>query len=631
MEDLRQNVSIYFFRILFMSIKILINKIPQINIKSYTVGGRKVSLIESIKFIIVGVFATIVSLFGFDYILDHSNNFLLATVTRWTILLPVLYIGYSRFVLINTLKTNQKIHGRSKAELIMFSQVALAVGGSFAVKIICEPLTTNFFIQQMGMTNAFISPILADFVYGPIVNYYILYKFNIYNKKKSQQKDSMILLRNPSDSISSSLPKKLMIGVTWKLANVFKFWKYPRKNDGCFENMSIVDKLYWIYKAQRPILYGEKRSGVEEYFKQNNNEKITLPNSFEAISSASFCGVGDLMQNDLLENSLDKLYEDIEDVIFDSDISMANLESPLTSQQKLEFVFSDKEAPPIYISQEQFHTLKGHKEKKFTVMTTACNHSYDYGLEGVTTTLERLKHENIISVGTNLVKEDQEKATIVDSKGIKIGFVAFTFGLNGKKVPKDKEYCINKTNLNEVYDDVDLTLILKQIEYCKETKCDFVVLALHWGLEYEFYPTKRQIELTHFLVEKGVDFIISHHPHVVQPVEYYRTQRDPNRIAVICYSLGNLVNPFSDEHLSVSIMIKLSFVKGYLDSELKTYIKECKIIPVYQEIEHVEGVPQIRLKKISKSDLKEDNSIKKSILEIFGDKIDYETEEEFQC
>lgn len=64
---------------------------------------------------------------------------------------------------------------------------------------------------------------------------------------------------------------------------------------------------------------------------------------------------------------------------------------------------------------------------------------------------------------------------------------------------------------------------------------DILLLSLHWGYEYIDYPSPKQVQLAHRLVdEAGVNIIIGHHPHVLQAVERYRN-------AVIVYSLGNFV------------------------------------------------------------------------------------------
>jgi len=66
-------------------------------------------------------------------------------------------------------------------------------------------------------------------------------------------------------------------------------------------------------------------------------------------------------------------------------------------------------------------------------------------------------------------------------------------------------------------------------------QADILLLSLHWGYEYIDYPSPKQVQLAHRLVdEAGVNIVIGHHPHVLQAVERYRD-------AVIVYSLGNFV------------------------------------------------------------------------------------------
>ncbi len=59
-----------------------------------------------------------------------------------------------------------------------------------------------------------------------------------------------------------------------------------------------------------------------------------------------------------------------------------------------------------------------------------------------------------------------------------------------------------------------------------------VVVQLHWGVENNPNETKEQKEIAHWLIDRGVDLIIGHHPHCLQPAEEYKGK-------MIFYSLGN--------------------------------------------------------------------------------------------
>ena len=68
---------------------------------------------------------------------------------------------------------------------------------------------------------------------------------------------------------------------------------------------------------------------------------------------------------------------------------------------------------------------------------------------------------------------------------------------------------------------------------------------------------------------------------VIQPVEYYRTRRDPHRVAVIAYSLGSLTwgsgaspGPERDPQSHA--------VEGRFQGEDRTYIEKADVTPVFR-------------------------------------------------
>ncbi len=63
---------------------------------------------------------------------------------------------------------------------------------------------------------------------------------------------------------------------------------------------------------------------------------------------------------------------------------------------------------------------------------------------------------------------------------------------------------------------------------------EYWVISVHWGDEYLDSPSKQQQELGKLLVDKGFDLIIGHHPHTIQPIEFYKNK-------LILYSLGNFI------------------------------------------------------------------------------------------
>lgn len=403
----------------------------------------------------------------------------------------------------------------------------------------------------------------------------------------------------PRETLSMSGFLAFIVNVLFKLADLLGYWKYPlKKASADFEDWTLLQKIFWVYKSKNPIVRAEKGSGLERFFK-TTRKIIKLPEGFEKKSAVSFAAAGDLYKVEGLENSKNLLYEAVADILFEQDISYANLESQLTKQESGGIMFDTKETPPLCCTEEQFETVKGHKGKTFTLMHTACNHTLDMGVEGVETTLERLDMEGIVDLGTNREEKEQRRGRIIEKKGIKTGFVSATFGLNGKQVPEGKEYLVNVVKFHRQDGKPDLTLIDNQIRYCREQGCDLIIASLHWGYEYEFFPKKHQVNVAHEIIESGADIIVAHHSHVIQPVEYYRTRRDPDRIALIAYSLGNLTTSYSAPHLVLSQVLNLSFAKGVFNGRTRTYIESAEVIPVMQVESESAGLPVLRIKKLS--------------------------------
>jgi len=403
----------------------------------------------------------------------------------------------------------------------------------------------------------------------------------------------------PAEALEISPALRFVMSTVCKCADTFGFWSLPAKGAATdFPEMTLLDKIYWVYKSSRPTVLGEKGEYDERYFHENSKVGIGLPAGFEKGSSVTLGAMGDLVKTDGLEKSKDLLYEEVADLVFDQDISFANLESQLTSSEVVKEVLSDRESPIECCSFEQYEAVKGHCGRNFTIMNTACNHTLDMGVEGVETTLRQLERDAIIDLGTHREPSEQGKGKIILKNGIRIGFAAVTFGLNGKEVPKGKEYVVDVARLLPKAGEADLSLIKRQIDWCRLEGCDFIIASLHWGYEFELFPRERQVAIAHELVEYGADAIIGHHPHVVQPVECYRPRRDNSRLAVIAYSLGSLTWSFSAPHLVLSAILNLTLAKGRFQGEEKTYIERVDVVPVYHARRETAGGTAVSIRRL---------------------------------
>lgn len=383
-----------------------------------------------------------------------------------------------------------------------------------------------------------------------------------------------------------NLPRRtrLYCRVMFVLADIFGFWRRPKKLDPDPVNWPKGPlPPYWFYKSKKHILLPEKDSQLESYFKaQKSIRGPYLPALFREEKRVRLSAVGDLMNASGSENSEGKFYAYVSDLIFGADVSIANLESTLTSGEVQETTFTADETPTINATPEQYSALKGHDGRHYTLFHTANNHILDCGMGGFDTTHDVIEAEGFQYVGTNRKPEDHKTGRIIYAKGISFGFVAATYGLNCRPFPDGKDWLVNCVPFHKQQGKVDLSLLEEQIAWCQRKECDIIIASLHWGLEHEFYPQTEQLEIAHMLVESGADVILSHHTHNIQPFELYRTHRDPDRIAPIFYGLGNIASIMSSPFNALSLIVNLEIVKGYLNGDEKTLVKDISITPAIQ-------------------------------------------------
>lgn len=392
---------------------------------------------------------------------------------------------------------------------------------------------------------------------------------------------------------------KRVFNPVFLLADLFGFWRYPSRIPPFRLKVRALNGhlnyMYWCYTSAKPITKSERGSKLESYFAKKHLQinRSLLPKGFHAENYVKISTVGDLMPAKGIENSKDRFYEKVEELIFNGNISIANLEFSLASDKYV----TKRGRYRIHATYKHYDAIKGQKDRQYTVFNTANNHITDWGMDGFNTTLDQLEANGIYYVGTNRTPEDQKKSLIIASNGVKFGFVSATS--YKRPFPDDKGYQVNCIPYNRFQGKVGMSLLKEQISYCRGQDCDFIIVSLHWGREFEFFPRQDQVDIAHYLIEYGADAIISHHTHNIQPYELYQTRRDPHRKALIFYGLGNLSSFWSAPHLALSLIGNLDVVKGYLNGSPKTLIARVNITPVVQVEYDCNKTPYLQIEKLS--------------------------------
>ncbi|HUU60841.1 MAG TPA: CapA family protein [Acidimicrobiia bacterium] len=157
----------------------------------------------------------------------------------------------------------------------------------------------------------------------------------------------------------------------------------------------------------------------------------------------------------------------------------------------------------------------------YDACSLAGNHALDRGQQGLDETIELLEARGIAHEGTAR-NEEERLPGLYQVNGVTVAHLDYTYGLNG--LPRPAWYSVNI---------IDPEAILADARWAREHGAEFVVLTIHWGVEYQHSPTAGQEALAaRLLASPDIDLILGSHAHVVQPIG-----RVNNKVVV--YGMGN--------------------------------------------------------------------------------------------
>ena len=155
-------------------------------------------------------------------------------------------------------------------------------------------------------------------------------------------------------------------------------------------------------------------------------------------------------------------------------------------------------------------------------VSLANNHIYDCKMSGLKATISVLDELDIYHTGAGW-EEQHIEPVIIETGGNKLGFLAYVDIKTNPKTENFPELFINYFEIENV---------TKDIQQLKKD-ADKIIVSIHWGADYSYYPTPKQIKLAHTIIDAGADIIMGHHSHTFQPYEAYKH-------GYIFYGLGGL-------------------------------------------------------------------------------------------
>ena len=320
--------------------------------------------------------------------------------------------------------------------------------------------------------------------------------------------------------------------------------------------------IFFIFKLTSTLLAPENNSNT---LKETpvTPEPITIHMSATGDIMCHLTNIKNAYNSTTKDYDFSNVFENIRDYTLNADITVGNLETTFSGSSRGYTGYPTFNTPEVL--------GKNLRDIGFDVICTANNHSMDKGYSGIESTLNFLDEYGLDHYGTARNKEEQDTILIKDVNGIKIAFLAYTYGTNGISIPTGKEYCVNLINKD---------LIKEHITLAKEQNVDVICVNMHWGNEYKVIQNSIQEDLADFLFENGVDIILGSHPHVLEPMEK-RTitlEDGTTKDGFVIYSLGNFVSGQIYANTKSTVILDIQITKN---SEGKLTIDSINYTPVY--------------------------------------------------
>ncbi len=204
------------------------------------------------------------------------------------------------------------------------------------------------------------------------------------------------------------------------------------------------------------------------------------------------------------------------------DLLLVNLEGPIVNGD-------EAPAQKSAILSSHASVVDLFKKVPACVCSLANNHIMDYGVRGLRQTQDILRANGIHFNGAGQDASEAEREVLLCCNGWRVACLAFTTD------EPDVGSTISSQTIAGCASWARLEALKRRLKQLRREN-DVVIVSLHWGREYFEYPSDSQVTLARILIEAGANFVVGHHPHLVQGSEHYQGGH-------IFYSLGHLFLP----------------------------------------------------------------------------------------
>ncbi|HLM64431.1 MAG TPA: CapA family protein [Acidimicrobiales bacterium] len=185
----------------------------------------------------------------------------------------------------------------------------------------------------------------------------------------------------------------------------------------------------------------------------------------------------------------------------------------------------------------------------YDACTTGSNHTFDRGADGVDRTIAALEAGGLEHAGSARSPAEATEITLLQAGEATVALLSYSYAFNGIPAPNGEAWRANPIDENRIVSDAT---------GARHAGADVVVVALHWGLEYQNEPTDQQATLAPRLIAwPDIDLLIGHHAHVVQPIQEVGGEW-------IVYGMGNSLATQSSRGTGKEegLIVRFTFTEG---------------------------------------------------------------------
>lgn len=165
------------------------------------------------------------------------------------------------------------------------------------------------------------------------------------------------------------------------------------------------------------------------------------------------------------------------------------------------------------------------------LVNTTTNHSYDKTQAAIDASVDAWSAvPNMLAVvGENKSAAERDTVHYFTLKGVKCAFLAYTTYFN-LDAPAQNDYGANYYSNN---------FAASQIAIAKAAGAKMIIVSIRWGVEYASAVSSSQKQIAQFLSDQGVNVVLGHGSHVLQPVS--QLIGVSGNKTIVWYSLGNFL------------------------------------------------------------------------------------------